>query len=51
MSDNYRKKLEKQEKEQENKELEKRNRHKCFGCIWGKWTGIKFFCLWPECKK
>lgn len=25
--------------------------HKCNGCIWGKWTGNKFSCMFQKCVK
>lgn len=23
--------------------------HKCKGCVWGKWTEVKYVCLFPGC--
>lgn len=23
----------------------------CKGCVWGKLVGIKYFCIWPKCRK
>lgn len=41
-------------KEEERKEAamkaEKRT-HKCNGCMWGKWTGNKFSCMFQNCVK
>lgn len=25
--------------------------HKCKGCIWGKLTGTKYYCMLPRCVK
>lgn len=25
--------------------------HKCNGCVWGRWTGINFVCMLPNCLK
>lgn len=25
--------------------------HKCYSCVWGKWTGLKYYCMLPRCLK
>lgn len=27
----------------------KNKKHKCNGCKWSTWTGIKYFCMLPRC--
>lgn len=28
---------------------EERKKHKCYGCAWGRWTGVKYVCGLPRC--
>ncbi len=33
-------------KNKELDELRQISEHKCFNCVWSKWTGTKFTCFW-----
>jgi len=28
-----------------------RKKHKCYKCVWGSWTGRKYYCILPRCIK
>lgn len=46
----YKKYLDKIDAEEKRMETV-RQRHKCFKCFYGRWTGVKYFCMLPECKR
>ncbi|MGE5631724.1 MAG: hypothetical protein ACM3TR_11580 [Caulobacteraceae bacterium] len=41
----------KAEKTKEERRLEKINNHKCNGCAFSFWTGLKFYCPFSSCAK
>lgn len=43
--------LDKQDKIKENRIRKKQEESKCHGCVWGTWTGIRYYCGFGVCVK
>lgn len=43
--------LNRKEKLKEDRLQKKKEQHKCYSCVWGKWTGLKYYCMLPRCLK
>jgi hypothetical protein len=39
------------EKRKEKELKAKMKAHKCYGCVWGKWAGNKYSCMFQKCAK
>lgn len=46
---NYTNESKKKQQLEEKNFIDKFKKHKCYGCFWGTWTGLRFFCIFPKC--
>lgn len=37
------------ERLQEERLLEEKREHQCHNCVWGRWTGLRYYCPFARC--
>lgn len=43
--------LYRKEQLEENKKMKMIQSHKCYLCVWGRWAGNKYTCMFLKCQK